>query len=210
MKRKYSFLFSSAAYLHSFRETSQQRLQTMRVQTVSSLRNPGHLMRAGMNMLTTQVNSLRDYCGVTTGHPLSANYLYQQQLHDARHSPVQMLHTRPYQITTITEEDESIVESSSLMAGLDRTPYVGRTPSAMAVNASGIGRLNAADNSVLLALNNFHQPNTNTIIDNDNLGARGQMTAGIGTFHGHIPDHDDDLINEPERLTIYGEQRPAC
>jgi hypothetical protein len=201
-------IFSSAAYLHSFRETSQHRLNTMRVQTLSSLRNPGHFMRAGMNILTTQVNSLRDYCGVTTGHPLPSNYLFQQQqLHDLRHSPMPTSHLRQNRITTISEEDESMVESTSLMTSLDRIPYVGHTSSTVPANASGIGRLNTADNSVLLALNNFNQPLIN---DNGNLLAQGQMSAGIGTFHGYIHDHDDDLIIEPERLIIYGEQRPAC
>jgi len=207
----FSKFFSSAAYLHSFRETSQQRLNTMRVQTISSLRNPGHFMRAGMNMLTTQVNSLRDYCGVTTGHPLSSNYLYQQQqFHDLRNSPVPMSHLHHKQITTITEEDESNMESTLLMTSLDPTPYVGHPSSTISANASGIGRLNAADNSVLSALNNFNQSSTNNAIDNENSIARGQMSAGIGTFHGHMQDHDDDLITETARLTIYGEQRPHC
>jgi hypothetical protein len=179
----------------------------MRVQTFSSLRNPGHLMRAGMNMLTTQVNSLRDYCGVTTGNPLPANYLYhQQQLHDLQYSPASISHLRHHQITTISEEDESIIESTSLMGPMDRTPYAGHIASTVLVNASGIGRLDSANNSVLLALNNFTHQTTNNIINNDSFIARGQMSVGIGTFHGH----DDDLINEPERLTIYGEQRPAC
>jgi hypothetical protein len=188
----------------------------MRVQTISSLRNPGHLMRAGMNILTTQVNSLRDYCGVITGHPLPTNYFYQQhyqqqqQLHDSRHSPVPMSYVHQNQITTILEEDESIVESASLMNALDRTPYVGHTLSTVSANASGIGQLDAADNSVLLALNNFNQTVTNNGIENENLIARGEMSAGIGIFHGSIPEHEDDLINEPERLIIYGEPRPAC
>jgi hypothetical protein len=201
--------FSSAAYLHSFRETSQQRLNTMRVQTLSSLRNPGHLMRAGMNMLTTQVNSLRDYCGVITGHPNAPNYLYQQQQqhhHDVQYSPALVSQLRQNQITTITEEDESMVESASLMTGLDRTPYVGHTTSAVSANASGVGRLDIAASSALSALNNFDE----FLPENENLLARGQMSAGIGTFHGHRHGHDDDLINEPERLTIYGEQRPTC
>ncbi|CAF0809478.1 unnamed protein product [Rotaria sordida] len=202
---------TSAAYLHSFRETSQHRLNTMRVQTLSSLRNPGNLMRAGMNMLTTQVNSLRDYCGVTTGHPLPSNYaIQQQQLRDLRYSPGPMSNLRHNQVSTIIEEDESIVESTSLITVMYRTPYVGHTSTIVSSNASGIGQLDTADNSVLLALNNFNPLSTNNIIDNDNLIARGQMSAGIGTFHGHIHDADDDLINEPERLTIYGAQRPAC
>ncbi|CAF3700496.1 unnamed protein product [Adineta steineri] len=203
---------TSAAYLHSFRETSQQRLNTMRVQTLSSLRNPGNLMRAGMNMLTTQVNSLRDYCGVTTGHPLPSNYLYQQQqqhqLYDAQHySSSSMSYLRRNHISTIAEDDESLVESTILMTSMDRIPYVGHTASTVAANASGIGRLDAADNSVLLALNNFNQP---LAIGHDNLTTRGEMSAGIGLFHGHTHDHDDDLIDEPERLAIYGEHRPAC
>ncbi|CAF1089496.1 unnamed protein product [Adineta ricciae] len=200
---------TSAAYLHSFRESSQQRLNTMRVQTLSSIRNPGHLMRAGMNMLTTQVNSLRDYCGVTTGNPLPAQYLYQQQqLHDLqRRSPISVSHLRHTHIATISEEDESMIESTSLMASVDRTPYVGHTSLTMAVNASGIGQLDAADNSVLLALNNFNQP---VKVDNDTAITGGQLSGGIGTFHGQHLDHDDDLINEPERLIMYGDQRPIA
>lgn len=201
----------SAAYLHSFRETSQQRLNTMRVQTMSSLRNPGHLMRAGMNMLTTQVNSLRDYCGVTSGHPMTASYAYQQQrlFHDLRHSPMVISHIGHNPITTISEEDESIIESGTLLASLEHTPYVGHTSSAVAANASGIGRLNNADNSVLLALENFSRSPSNDLLHSESFIARGQMSGGIGTFHGHSDDQDDDLIDEPERLTIYGDRRPA-
>lgn len=181
----------------------------MRVQTFSSLRNPGHLMRAGMNMLTTQVNSLRDYCGVTTGNPLGPEYLYQQQqLHDLqRRSPMSVSHLRHTHITSISEEDESMIESTSLMASVDRTPYVGHTSLAVASNASGIGRLDAADNSVLLALNNFNQPVT---AENDTTITSGQLSGGIGTFHGQHQEHDDDLINEPDRLIMYGEQRPIA
>ena len=130
----------------------------MRVQTLSSLRNSGHFMRAGMNMLTTQVNSLRDYCGVTTGHPLSSNYLLQQQqLHDLRNSPIAISYLHHNQIPTILENDESIIESISLMTSLDHSPYAGYIPSTIVTNESGIGQLNTADNSVLLALNNFNQ-----------------------------------------------------
>jgi hypothetical protein len=184
----------------------------MRVQTLSSLRNPGHLMRAGMNMLTTQVNSLRDYCGVTTGHPLSTSYLYQQQeqFHDLRYSPMTISYLRQNQITTISEEEESMVESASLLTAFDRVPYVGHTPSTIAANASGIGYLTTADNSALLALNNFNSSLPNRQINNENLISRGEMSAGIGTFHGHINDQEDDLINEPDRLIMYGHKRPAC
>lgn len=182
----------------------------MRVQTVSSLRNPGNLMRAGMHILTTQVNSLRDYCGVTTGNPTLPNYSLQQQFHDLRHSPEPMSSVRRNQVTTIIEEDESMVESSSLINVMQRTPYAGQTSSTIASNASGIGQLGEADNSVLLALQNFSPTSTPNPIDNDNPIARGHMSAGIGIFHGHKHDPDDDLIDEPERLIIYGDQRPAC
>ena len=204
--------FSSAAYLHSFRETSQQRLNTMRVQTLSSLRNPGHLMRAGMNILTTQVNSLRDYCGVIAGHPGQGNYLFQQQqqqFRDLRYSPGPTSHMHPHRITTIREDDESFIESASLIGAADRTPYAGFTASSVGGNASGIGQLDAAGNSVLLALNNFGSASNQQNSENINIMARGQMSAGIGLFPGSGNNHDDDLINEPERLTIYGEQRPA-
>ena len=178
---------------------------------MTSLRNPGHLMRAGMNMLTTQVNSLRDYCGVTSGHPMPNNFTYQQQrlFHDLRHSPMIMPHMGRNPITTISEEDESNIESSSLLASFDPTPYVGHTLSTVPANASGIGRLNHADNSVLLALENFSRTPRNDLIHSESFIARGQMSGGIGTFHGHGDDQDDDLIDEPERLTIYGEQRPV-
>ncbi|UJR21221.1 hypothetical protein I4U23_024317 [Adineta vaga] len=190
---------SSAAYLHSFRETSQQRLNVMRVQTVSSLRNPGSLMRAGMHMLTTQVNSLRDYCGVTTGNTIPTNYLLQQQIHQTQQSPGIVPYFHPhFQIPPITEDDESLIESAALLNPSGQTPYAGYTPATVSIGASGIGQLDAASNSALLALNNFNQD------QNRDVGSSGQMTSGIGTFH----DHTDELINEPERLTIYGGQRP--
>ncbi|CAF0925533.1 unnamed protein product [Adineta steineri] len=192
---------SSAAYLHSIRETSQHRLNTMRDQTLSSLRNPGNLMRAGMNMLTTQVNSLRDYCGVTTGQVMTTNYLLQQQqLHHSQNSPGTVSYLQRNHISTIMEDDESKMESSSLINPLDQTPYAGYIPSNVLTNTSGIGQLDAADNSVLLALSNFNQDY------NENVITRGQMSGGIGTFH----DHNDELINEPERLIMYGEHRPHC
>jgi hypothetical protein len=185
----------------------------MREQTISSLRNPGHLMRAGMNKLTTQVNSLRDYCGVITGHPLAAHYFVQQQqqeqLHDLRYSPVPISHLRPYHISTIAEEDEMNTESASLMGVIDQTPYAGFTGSRVLADASGIGRLDAANNSALFALNNFNRPPTNQPIEIHEAVAHGQMSAGIGLFHGHTIEQDDDLIDERARLTIYGEQRPA-
>ena len=190
----------------------------MRVQTISSLRNPGHLMRAGMNILTTQVNSLRDYCGVITGHPgPHPGYLYQQQqqqqqqYHDLRYSPGPISHIRRHPITTINEDDESMLESTSMMNTLNQTPYAGFTASNVVLNASGIGQLDAADNSVRLALNNFHHERTNSMLDIAySNGTRGQMSGGIGLFQGHNQDHDDDLVSEPERLIIYGEQRPMC
>lgn len=182
----------------------------MRVQTLSSIRNPGHLMRAGMNILTTQVNSLRDYCGVIAGHPGQGNYLYQQQqqFRDLRYSSGPTSHMHPHRITTITEDDESLIESSALIGAADQTPYAGFTASAIVGNASGIGRLDSADNSVLLALNNFDSQPNQHISEHFNIMGRGQLSAGIGIFQGN--GDGDDLINEPERLTIYGEQRPAC
>lgn len=222
-KRKASFFhqkiflkksnFRSAAYLHSFRESSQQRFNTMRVQTLSSLRNPGNLMRAGMNIITTQVNSLRDYCGVITGHPLPTNYLYQhqqqQQLHDLRYSPAPNYHVRPHVISTISEEDETLGESTSLMASLTQVPYVGLTATAVAGNTSGIGQLGAASSSALAALDSLKADSDQDISNDQNVGATGQMSGGIGIFQGRLHDHDDDLINEPSKLTIYGEQRPT-
>ncbi|CAF0873135.1 unnamed protein product [Adineta ricciae] len=192
---------TSAAYLHSFRETSQQRLNTMRVQTVSSLRNPGNLMRAGMNMLTTQVNSLRDYCGVTTGQTIPSNYLIHQQLHQTQHSPGVMSYIHPHShMLPITEDDESLIESTALLCATSSTPYVGHTSAVLVANASGIGQLDAANSSALVALNNFNQD------QNRDVAMDGQMTSGIGTFHGQA----DELISEPERLIIYGAQRPVC
>jgi hypothetical protein len=178
----------------------------MRVQTLSSLRNSGHLWRTGMNMLTTQVNSLRDYCGVTTGQSLPTNYLMQQQqLHRLQNSPTTISYLGTNQIPTIIEDDESIAESTSFIHPLDRTPYAGHITSTLLSNGSGIGQLDSADNSVLLALNNFNQSTINASEDQEII-TRGQMSAGIGTFHGR----NDELVNEPGRLTIYGDQRPDC
>ncbi len=188
-------MFSSAAYLQSIRETSQQRLNTMRVQTVSSLRSSGQFMRAGMNMLTTQVNSLRDYCGVTIGNPLPSNYLLQQQqLHHIQNSSKPLSYLHHNQIPIIFENDEHMIESISEINPHDHSVYAGYIPSIVLINESGIGQLDTADNSALSALNNFNQ----------DLITRGEMSSGIGTFH----DHNDELINETERLIIYGEQRP--
>jgi hypothetical protein len=178
----------------------------MRVQTLSSLRSSGQFMRAGMNMLTTQVNSLADYCGVITGHPIPSNYLVQQQqLHHIQNSSASISNLRQNQIRTMIEDEENTIESSSLINSSDHSPYAGNIPSVVLVNASGIGQLDTADNSVLLALNNFNQ-NTTDQLDNQDIIRSGKMSGGIGTFHGH----NDELVNEPEKLIIYGEQRPVA
>jgi hypothetical protein len=164
----------------------------MRVQTLSSLRNPGNLMRAGRNMFTTQVDSSRDYCGEV----IPTNYLFQQ------HSPESISYLRHNQIPKIREDEEFFIESTALINPQDRSPYVGHTPSTELTNASGIGQLDSADNSVLLALNNFNQDR----IDDEVLITSGQITGGISTFHGD----NDELVNEPERLIMYGKQRSLC
>jgi hypothetical protein len=179
----------------------------MRVQTLSSLRNPGNLMRAGMNILTTQVNSLRDYCGVITGYQIPTNYLLQQQqLHHLQNSTTSLSYVRHSQIPTIIEDEENMIESTSLIISQDQdhSPYAGNIPSIVLANASGIGHLDTADNSVLLALNNFNQ-DPNDVLENEEIITSGHMSGGIGTFH----HHSDELVNEPERLTKYGEQRPV-
>jgi hypothetical protein len=180
----------------------------MRVQTLSSLRNPGHLMRAGMNMFTTQVDSSRDYCGDITGQVIPTNYLLQQQqqLHHKQYSPESISYLRHNQIPTIRENEEFLIESTSLINPQDQSPYAGHTPSTELTNASGIGQLDTADNSVLLALNNFNQDR----IDNEVLITSGQITGGISTFHGGNHDDNDELVNEPERLIMYGKQRSLC
>lgn len=169
----------------------------MRVHTLSSLRSSGQFMRAGMNMLTTQVNSLRDYCGVITGQAVSANYLaQQQQLQHTQNPTMSVCYMRHYPIPTIMEDDENnITESTSFINLRHSSPYVGAILSTTMGNASGIGRLNAADGSVLTVIDNINQDST----------VSGELSSGIGTFHDH---QHDDLVNEPERLIIYGEQRP--
>jgi hypothetical protein len=171
----------------------------MRVQTLSSLRNPGNLMRAGRNMFTTQVDSSRDYCGEV----IPTNYLFQQ------HSPESISYLRHNQIPKIREDEEFFIESTALINPQDRSPYVGHTPSTELTNASGIGQLDTADNSVLLALNNFNQDTINRI-DSEVLITSGQITGGISTFHGGNHDDSDELVNEPERLIMYGKQRSLC
>lgn len=169
----------------------------MRVHTVSSLRSSGQFMRAGMNMLTTHVNSLRDYCGVITGQAVSANYLaQQQQLQHTQNPTMSVAYIRHHPIPTIMEDEENIAESTSLMNPRYISPYAGDILSNTTGDASGIGRLHAADGSVLTVINNL---NPESVIS-------GALSSGIGTFHDH--HQHDDLVNEPERLTIYGEQRP--
>lgn len=175
----------------------------MRVQTLSSLRSSGQFMRAGMHMLTTQVNSLRDYCGALTGHAVSANYLsQQQQLQHIQNSTLSIAYIRQHQIPTIAEDEEHMFESTMLMDPRRSSPYVGDISSDFVGNASGIGQLDAADGSVLAVINN---------LDADCV-VSGQLSGGIGTFHDHHhhqhQQQQDDLVNEPERLIIYGGQRP--
>ena len=165
----------------------------MRVHTLSSLRSSGQFMRAGMNMGSTHVNSLGDYCGAVTGQSMPTNYLSQQQ--QLQHSPISGTYFgHHHQISPIIEDEENVVESTSLLNPRDPSPYAGNISSNALGNASGIGQLDAADGSARLALNNF----------NEDTIASGQLSGGIGIFHGH----NDELINEPERLAIYGEQRP--
>ena len=162
-------------------------------------------------MFNTQVNSLRDYCGVTMGIPLTTNYLLQQQQQQQQqqfhHSPSAMSHLYPNRISTIAEEDELILETSTLINPFDQTAYAGHIVSAVLVETSGIGQLESADNSALSALNNFQPPTPNPF---EHGLARGHMRGGIGLFHSGLGAPSDDLVDEPERLTIYGEQRPAC
>jgi hypothetical protein len=167
-------------------------------------------MRTGMNMLTTQVNSLRDYCGVTTGQTLPTNYLLQQQqLHHIQNFSTLTSYLHHNQIPTIIEDDENNIQSTSLINPQDHSPYAGNIPSIIIMNASGIGQLDTADNSVLLALNNFNQDTINRI-DSEVLITSGQITGGISTFHGGNHDDSDELVNEPERLIMYGKQRSLC
>ncbi|CAF4923251.1 unnamed protein product, partial [Rotaria socialis] len=61
-------------------------------------------MRVGMNMLTTQVNSLRDYCGMTTGNLIPTNYLLQQQqFHNLQQSNSSVLYIHNNQMPIINE-----------------------------------------------------------------------------------------------------------
>ncbi|CAF4598715.1 unnamed protein product [Rotaria sp. Silwood1] len=191
---------SLAAYLQPFRETSQQRFNFIRVQTLSSLRSSGNFMRAGMNMLTVQVNSLRDYCGVTTAHLMPSNYLLQQQqLHNLQNSTSSISCMHHNQMPTIIDDEESIIESTLLNNSQDYSPYTGYIPSTVSTNGSGIGQLDTANNSALLALNNFNQDIINISVD-ENITMRGHMIGGIGTFHDRSHDHNDELINESQRL----------
>ncbi|CAF0958214.1 unnamed protein product [Rotaria sordida] len=193
---------SSAAYFQSFRETSQQRFNFIRVHTLSSLRSSGNIMRAGMNMLTVQVNSLGDYCGVTTGRLVPRNYLLEQQLHNLQNSTSSILYTYYNHMPTIIEDDESIVEPTSLINSQDYSPYTGYISSTVLKNESGIGQLDTADNSVLLALNNFNQ-DTIDIFDNGNFTITRHLIGGIGTFHDQSHDHNDELINESQLSINY-------
>lgn len=165
----------------------------MRVQTLSSLRNPGQLMRLSRNRLTTQVDSLRDYCGVTTGHTVPINYVSEQ------HSPETRTYFQHSAIPTIVEDDESMVESAAFLKPSDQTPYAGYISTNVITNTSGIGQLDAADNSVLLALQNFNPDSDETMTT-----TAGQMAGGFGLFH----HHNDEFLDEPDKLTMYGEQRP--
>ena len=167
----------AGTYFQSIRETGQQRLNTIRVQTVSSLRNPSQIMRAGMNMLTTQVNSLRDYCGVIT---------VQQ--------PVPLTDNSPISVACLDTHRKSFIDELNFVSRhRDHSPYAGDLQSDIEMNTAGVGQLDSADNSILTALDNFQEISLTT---------EGQLTSGIGIFHSQ----QDDLVDEPHRLIIYGEQ----
>ena len=149
-------------------------------------------MRARMNIITTQMNSLKDYCGVTTGPPLRTAHLTFHPQDHAQYSPSTMsrLHHQP--VTTIFEDDESLVE-------VEPTPYAGYITSAIFTDASGVGQLDRADHSIQSALTNFQE-------NDASVDVRGQLSGGIGTFHTHLYERAEDGVQEPERLIIDGQR----
>ena len=196
--------------MQSFRETSQQYLNTVRIQTLSSLRNPGQLMRSGMNMLTTQVNSLRDYCGVMTGVPLTTNYPLQQQQEQLSacgqypHSSMSIFRQQNL-ITSIAEENESNLESSSLIELNDLVPYTGHTHSYVLSNDSpGVGLLRDADKPVSSVLNYFHISRTNSS-ETDLKLTEGCLSAGIGIFHSNIYEPTEEFVSQSDTMIIHGQ-----
>ena len=209
------FFISSAAYLLLFRRTSQQRFSLIYVHTLSSLRSSGSFMRAGINILGRRISNLRDYCGVTTGHLVSTKYLLKQrqrqrqQFSDMQDSTSSMVSIGLNDISTIIKDDESIMESISIINPQVHLPDGESISSSLLASTSGINQLDTANNSVLLALNNFNQDTVDTFHSN-NLIPQGFMIGGIGTFHDRIYDLNDDVINEPERMIVYGEKRPVC
>lgn len=202
------FVFSSASYLNSFRETGHHRLNVIRVHTLSSLRSSSHFMRSGMHMLTTQVSSLRDYCGVTTGHFVSKNYLLQQQhVHCLQYSPSAVMHIRYHELPTVMEDEQSQAESKSLTNHAHVSSYVGYIPSEVSRNGSIAGQLDENMHSVQLALNDFIADRVD-IADEQGFITGGFMIGGFGTFHDRAQVINDEHIEESERLIDYGEQRP--
>ncbi|CAF0758880.1 unnamed protein product [Didymodactylos carnosus] len=205
---------TSAAYLQSFRETSQQRLNTIRVTTLTSLRHPGNMlatrMRAGMNILYSNFNPLREFCGTTTGIGVGHASVGQQM---------------DQKLTTIDEEgqemgiDDNIPESgviqTSALIHHHRSPhlqYTGTQLQLPVLHNAGIGQLSTATATALL-MNNFDDGDT---LENESevshstpllkWNGGGNLAAGIGTFQ-----HDGDelvYIEDKERFTMYGQKRP--
>lgn len=147
-----------------------------------------------MNMLTTQVNSLRDYCGLTSGHYVPTNNLIQQQLYNLQHSRPSVVYVNYNQLSTIAEEGESMIESTPVINIPNRSPYAGFIASTRVVDGFNIGQLDKADNSAVGILNNATSNETNTT-DDENILARGLMIGGIGTFHDH---YHNEHMNESE------------
>ena len=155
-------------------------------------------MRARMNIITTQMNSLKDYCGVTTGPHLQATHPSLPTYH-VQYSPSTFSRLQHHQITTIIEDDESSLDLNSSFNRRDRTPFAGYIVSESFTDASGVGQLDRADKSVQSALTDF-QENDETMV------VRGFLSGGIGTFHTHLYEQREEIVEEPERLIIHGQQ----
>jgi hypothetical protein len=166
--------FRSVSYIQSFYELSQQRLNSMCFQTLTSLRD-------GMTIFNTQSNSLRDYCGEMTELPSIPHHsLYQQQHSSDSHYPLALTTSSYGMRPTVAQPMENVrspEEDPSML-------YVGHTLPTLSTGASILGQLSWATDSVSLAMDNFQTGFISCSTDEtENSPLRGCISTGIGTFH---------------------------
>lgn len=159
-------------------------------------------MRAGMNILTTQVNSLRDFCGVTSGVPSVANYVSQQRDFCEPTLSLTVFHSR-YAMPTILEETTSPVVDDNPTDDVNESMlYAGRISSHTSERRVPAGRLQNANQSASSFLNDFDLKTADSIDDESEV-AGGCVGAGIGIFQMDVYEPSEQTVQNSDQVIFY-------